>query len=186
LTSATSSTPASNTVIGFEGMPIEPGPELAPAGTTGTSTVDGIKCEAGEQLVYHIHAHLAVFVDGQSRAIPGGVGIPGSTEQQTARGPVAVGGQCIYWLHTHAPDGVVHIESPLQRIYTLGNFFDMWRQPLSPTQVGSAKGKVTAIVNGKPWTQSLRAIPLDPHFVIQLNVGKPAPFQAISWNGTQL
>jgi hypothetical protein len=136
--------------------------------------------------VYHIHAHLAVYVNGRSQAIPGGVGIPSSTEQQTAQGPVAVGGQCIYWLHTHAPDGVVHIESPTRRIYTLGNFFDEWHQPLSANQVGPAKGKVTAIVDGKPWTKSPRAIPLDPQSVIQLNVGTPAPFQAVSWNGTQL
>ena len=29
------------------------------------------------------------------------------------------------WLHTHAADGIVHIESPVDRTYTLGNFFDV-------------------------------------------------------------
>ena len=99
---------------------------------------------------------------------------------------MASGGQCIYWLHTHAPDGVIHVESPTQRIYTLGDFFDEWHQPLSSTQVGGVTGKVTALVNGKPWTKSVRAIPLDPHAVIQLNVGSPVPFETVNWSGTGL
>ena len=66
---------------------------------------------------------------------------------------------------------MIHIESPTKRIYTLGNFFDEWHQPLSPTQVASVKGKVTAFLNGKPWTKDPRAIPLLPHASIQLDVG---------------
>jgi hypothetical protein len=100
---------------------------------------------------------------------------------------VANGGQCIYWLHTHAPDGIIHIESPTQRIYTLGDFFDVWRQPLTTGNVAGAKGTITAIVNGKTWTKSLRAIPLDSHTVVQLNVGNPAvAFQPVNWSQTQL
>jgi hypothetical protein len=41
---------------------------------------------------------------------------------------------------THANDGIIHIESPVQRTYTLGQFFDVWQQPLSPTRVGPAPG----------------------------------------------
>jgi hypothetical protein len=197
-TSATASTPGGGTgsastpttttaQVSFENVPIEQGPEIAPAGTTQTGDVDGIKCGATEQLAYHIHAHLAVFVNGASRTLPGGIGIPGSVVQPTAQGPEAAGGQCIYWLHTHAPDGVIHVESPTQRIYTLGNFFDEWHQALTPGQVGNALGKVTAIVNGKPWTKSPREIPLDPHATIQLNLGRPpAAFQTIDWASTQL
>jgi hypothetical protein len=173
--------------IGFEGVPIEQGAEIAPASTTQTGTVDRIRCGPTEQLAYHIHAHLSIYVNGEPRALPGGIGIPGSQVVQTSEGPIAQGGQCIYWLHTHAPDGIIHVESPTERIYTLGNFFDEWHQPLSSKQVGDAKGKVTAIVNGKPWTKDPRDIPLDPHNVIQLNVGSPqAPFQSMSWSGLQL
>jgi hypothetical protein len=184
---AASASSGAQAQIGFEGVPIEQGADIAPAGTTRTGTVDGIRCGSTEQLAYHIHAHLSIFVDGKPRALPGGVGIPGSQEVQTSEGPVADGGQCIYWLHTHAPDGVIHVESPAERIYTLGNFFDEWRQPLSSDQVGDAKGKVTALVDGKPWTKDPRTIPLEPHSVIQLNVGSPqAPFQSFSWSGLQL
>jgi hypothetical protein len=173
--------------LGFEGVPLQQGPELAPASTTGTATVDGIQCAPAEQLVYHIHAHLSVYDHGQPRALPAGIGIPGSVTQQTQYGPIAAGGQCIYWLHTHTTDGIIHVESPTARVYTLGNFFDIWRQPLSPTQVAGASGTVTAVVNGKSWTHSPRAIPLLPHAVIQLSVGTPVvPFKGLSWSGLQL
>ena len=187
-TTSSSSSGSSNTQaqLGFEGIPIQTGAAVAPASTTQTGTVNGIQCGSKEQLAYHIHAHLAVFDNGQARSIPGGIGIPGSQVVQTTEGPVASGGQCIYWLHTHAPDGVIHVESPTQRIYTLGDFFDEWHQPLSADQVGDVKGKVNAIVNGKPWTKSIRAIPLDPHQVIQLNVGAPVPFETVNWSGTGL
>jgi hypothetical protein len=182
-----STTGSSAVKTGFEGMPIEQGGQLADPGTTGTGKVDGIACGLREQLAYHIHAHVAVFDNGAPRALPGGIGIPGSKVVQTAEGPVANGGKCIYWLHTHAPDGVIHIESPLKRVYTLGNFFDIWHQPLTKTQIGDAKGSVSAFVNGKPWTKDPRAIPLLPHAVIQISVGTPiVPFQAVSWGGTQL
>ncbi len=168
-------------------MPIEQGADLASPSTTGTATVNGITCGPSEQLAYHIHAHLAVYANGAPRALPGGIGIPGSTVVNSTAGPVASGGQCIYWLHTHAPDGVIHIESPTVRVYNLGDFFDEWRQPLSSGSVAGATGPVTAIVNGKPWTASPRAIPLLPHAVIQLDVGSPkVPFQPVSWTGTQL
>jgi hypothetical protein len=187
-TTSSSSSGSSNTQaqLGFEGIPIQTGAAVAPASTTQTGTVNGIQCGSKEQLAYHIHAHLTVFDNGQARSIPGGIGIPGSQVVQTTEGPVASGGQCIYWLHTHAPDGVIHVESPTQRIYTLGDFFDEWHQPLSASQVGDVKGKVSAIVNGKPWTKSIRAIPLDPHQVIQLNVGSPVPFETVNWSGTGL
>jgi hypothetical protein len=169
-------------------MPLEQGPELAPAGsTTQGQTVDGIQCGATEQLAYHIHARLATYVNGQPESLPAGIGIPGALVQQSPLGPVVGQGQCFYWLHTHTTDGVIHIESPTSRIYTLGNFFDVWRQPLGATQVGPNRGKVTAFVNGKPWTKDPRSIPLDPHNVIQLDVGSPAvPFQPISFGSTQL
>ena len=186
-TTTSPSTTTSTPRLGFEGMAIEQGADLASADTTGTKRVDGITCGPIEQLAYHIHAHLAVYVNGSARALPGGIGIPGSKVEETAQGPVGVGGQCIYWLHTHAPDGVIHVESPVRRVYTLGNFFDEWHQALSGTQVAGASGKVSAIFNGKPWTKDPRAIPLLPHAVIQLSVGGPiVPFRRVSWAGSRL
>ncbi|HEY1514847.1 MAG TPA: hypothetical protein VGF91_00410 [Solirubrobacteraceae bacterium] len=181
----TTSTPASP---GPEGIPLEQGPELAPASsTTPGGTVDGIQCAPLEQLAYHIHAHLQVYDHGQARTIPAGIGLIEPVAQQTAYGPFYGATHCYYWLHTHATDGIIHIESPTARVYTLGNFFDEWRQPLSGNQVAGVKGKVTAFLNGKPWTKNPRAIPLLPHASIQLNVGSPqVPPRVISFAGTNL
>jgi hypothetical protein len=150
------------------------------ASTTGQATgatIDGVGNNTMEQVLFHIHAHLAIYVNGQQKLIPYGVGIvPPYQLQQTADGPFVGGGSKYYWLHTHDETGVIHIESPEQRTFTLGNFFDIWKQPLSSTQVGPAKGKVTAIVNGKAYTGDPKNIPLTAHAVIQLNVGKDVPF----------
>ncbi len=172
--------------VGFEGVAIEQGPDLAP-NTTQAGKVDGVSCGPTEQLAYHIHVHLAVYLNGKPQALPGGIGIPGSVVENTSEGPVAAGGQCIYWLHTHAPDGIVHVESPTQRLYNLGNFFDIWHQPLGPDQVAQAKGKVAILINGKSFHANPRQIPILPHEVIQLNVGSPqVPFQSMSWAGLSL
>ena len=149
--------------------------------------MDGVKCAPIEQLAYHIHAHLQVYVNGAPRSLPPAIGMVDPVAQQTPVGPFYGAQGCYYWLHTHASDGIIHIESPTQRIYTLGDFFDEWHQPLSSSQVAAASGTVVAFVNGKPWTQSPRSIPLKPHAVIQLDVGSPAVnFQPFSWAGLSL
>jgi hypothetical protein len=184
---STSGSASSSPQIGFEGVPLQQGPQLAPASTTGTGKVHGITCGPTEQLVYHIHAHLAVFKSGQPYTVPAGVGIPGSKAEETNQGPIASGGSCIYWLHTHTTDGVIHVESPSKAIYTLGDFFDEWHQPLSGQRIATLQGAVNAFVNGKPWKKSPRDIPLLPHEDIQLEIGQPAPpIVTINWSQTQL
>ncbi len=174
-----SSSPASTSSAGAhpgpEGVPVPAGPDLAPVTSSARgATVDGIRCQRSEQVLFHIHAHLAVFVDGSSRRIPYGIGIaPPRQVQQTANGAFVTGGSCFYWLHTHAADGIIHIESPVKRTYTLGEFFDIWHQPLGPDRVGPARGKVTAFVGGRRYTGNVRDIPLAAHAVIQLDVGRP-------------
>ena len=142
------------------------------------ATVDGIACQTSEQAAYHIHVHLAVFVSGASHAVPAGIGIPGP--QQVVSGFVE-GGKCLYWLHTHDATGIIHIESPVQRVYTLGQFFGIWGQPLSCTQVGRAAGHVTAFVNGKAFPDDPRSIKLTPHAVIQLDLGTVLPTRSYTF-----
>jgi len=151
--------PPQPTALGPEGVPLPDGPALASTGSiAGGETVDGIQCQVGEQTLFHIHAHLAIFINGAPRQIPQGVGIPGS---------------CLYWLHTHAADGIIHIESPVQQTFTLGDFFDLWGQPLGPNRVGPAIGPVTAIYNGQQYDGNPRDIPLNAHAQIQLDVSRP-------------
>lgn len=172
--------------LGPESVPIPTG--AAPLATTATKTtgqaVDGIRCQTREQTIFHIHAHLTVFVNGSPRQIPAGIGIPGARAQNSSQGQFIGSGTCFYWLHTHAADGIIHIESPIQRIYTLGNFFDEWGQPLGPSQVGPVTGPVTALYDGKVYQGNPRDIPLNAHAQIQLEVGTPltAP-ESITWSG---
>jgi hypothetical protein len=174
--------------MGPEGITLESGPLLAPASSTlPGKTVDGIQCAPIEQLAYHIHAHLQVYVDGQPRTLPAAIGMIEPVAEQTQYGPFYGAKKCYYWLHTHTTDGVIHIESPTPRTYTLGDFFNEWNQPLSSKQVASDRGTVTATVNGKPWTKNPRDIRLKPHTVIQLAVGGPVPpFHNVDWAGTGL
>lgn len=159
---------------GPEGVPVPAAAPLAALSRSATGRpTDGISCQTGEQTLFHIHAHLTVFVNGSPRQIPAAIGIPGAQAQNTARGPFIAAGNCFYWLHTHAADGIIHIESPVKRIYTLGDFFDEWGQPLSSDQVGPATGHVTAIYNGKVYLGNPRNIPLTAHAQIQLEVGRP-------------
>ena len=171
-TSATSSPSGSQ---GPEGVNIPPGTDLAPADTMVMGTpVDGVLCQTHEQFVYHIHAHLAVFVNGTQYRIPYGIGIvPPREVQNTALGPFVAGGKCFYWLHTHAADGIIHIESPVEKVFKLGNFFNLWQQPLSNDQVGPARGHITTFVNGRRFAGNPRNIALFAHTVIQLDVGSP-------------
>jgi len=159
---------------GPEGVPVPAGPALASTATGATGQpVDGISCQTSEQTVFHIHAHLTIFVNGAARQVPAGIGIPGAQATQSPQGPFIETGTCFYWLHTHASDGIIHIESPVERTYTLGNFFDIWGQPLGPDQVGPAQGHVTAIYNGQVWQGNPRDIPLNAQAQIQLQVGTP-------------
>jgi hypothetical protein len=159
---------------GSEGVPVPyalplAGGEPAQAG----SPVDGIQCQVAEQVLFHIHAHLTVFVSGESRRIPYGIGIPAAQISTTSAGPFVGAGSCFFWLHTHAEDGIIHIESPVERTYTLGDFFDVWGQELGRTEVGPVAGRVTAFYDGRLFRGNPRDIPLSKHAQIQLDVGRP-------------
>ena len=152
------------------------------AGQAHGEPVDGIEAGSMEQALFHIHAHLAIYVHGQQKFVPYGIGIvPPYRLQNTASGPFVAGGSKFYWLHTHDETGIIHIESPQQRTFTLGDLFDIWHQPLSPTQVGPATGQIAVLVNNYPVGGDPRAIPLAAHDVIQFNVDTAEPFHPYSF-----
>jgi hypothetical protein len=163
--------------LGPELVPIPNAPPLGlPASTARVAKgVDGIKCQQNERLAFHIHVHLTAFVDGKPRRIPAGIGIWPVLQAQSGQvGQFDITqGECLSWIATHFPDGIIHVEAPFKRAFTLGEFFDVWGQPLGPDVAGSAHGQVTAIVNGSVWTASPRSIPLNAHAQIQLEVGRP-------------
>jgi hypothetical protein len=173
---------------GPEGVVLEQGQLLAPASSAAVGqTIDGIQCNAGEQVAYHIHAHLTVYVNGALRPIPAGIGIVTPVAQQTANGPFDSASRCYYWLHVHAQDGVIHVESPNQSNYTLGQFFAIWNQPLTADQIGPDRGTLTVFVNGIRYAGNPASIALKSHEDIQVDVGTPAvAAQRIDWSKSRL
>jgi hypothetical protein len=147
-----------------------------PRAVSAPMPINGISCDALESTIFHIHVHLAVFFNQDEQQIPLGIGIgePWQVED-SPDGPFVVDGLCFYWIHTHTEDGVVHIESPVRRTFTLGDFFAIWEQPLSATQVGPKQGQVIAYVNGDKVTTNPEDIPLVQHAQIQLDVGADVP-----------
>jgi hypothetical protein len=166
--------------------PGKPGPELVPIPAAPRlaspvskvrpgRSIDGIKCELNARLVFHIHVHLTVFVNGTPRVVPAGIGFwPPLGPQNYRHGQFGVtADNCWASLSTRYADGLIHVESLVQRRFVLGELFDLWGQALARARVGPAQGGVTAIVNGKVWTADPRKIPLAAHAQIQLEVGRP-------------
>lgn len=133
--------------------------------------IDGIQCNSNEGAAEHIHAHLQIFDRGKALAVPADIGIP-------------PGAGCLYWVHTHAAGGYIHIESPVVRNFTLGQFFDVWNRDLSWSRADGAAAphgkRLYVWIDGKPWHGSNpRSIVLRDRqsIVIQSGppFGKPAP-----------
>ena len=183
---STIATPTAKAYMGPDGLPMETGAFLAPATTTRLGAiVKGIQCEPFAQLAYTAYVHLQVYVDGHSRALPGGIGIVDENPVATQHGLFYRALTCMYWLHTRAADGLVEVQAPVSRQFTLGDLFSVWNQPLTRTQVAQSHGPVTAFVNGRRWRGDLATIPLSEHVAIQLAVGTPAPAaEAYNWVGT--
>src|SRR5579872_1585458 len=127
--------------------------------------VSGISCAPVEQLAVHYHAHLALFSNGTQIAIPEGIGIP--NPQSTIQPGFINAGNCFYWLHTHDATGIIHVEAPANVSPTLGQFFAIWGQLLTPTNIaGIATGgsnNVTIFVDGNQFNGDPNTIVLQPH-----------------------
>jgi len=98
-------------------------------------------CMQHAGIVRHDHARLTIVILGSPYPIPANIGI--------------VSADCMRLLHTHDGTGTIHIESPVPREVrelTLGEFFVVWGQPLSSTQILSyaadATHAVTLTVDG--------------------------------------
>jgi len=140
-------------------------PQATATTSNGAPVIDNIKCEP-EHLETHYHAHLTLLRNGKQVKVPAFIGIDFKH-------------QCLYWLHTHDATGIMHIESPDTRTYTLGQWFDVWGKPLSKTQADGLKGKLKFFLDKKEYTGDPRKIVLTPHELITIEQGKvvePPPF----------
>jgi len=107
----------------------------------------------------HIHQHLDVFAHGKRVVVPAGIGIAE---------------QFISPLHTHDASGVIHVESPTVRSFSLAEFFGLWGVRLTTTCLAGecGAGKVHIFVDGK-LVGDPNLIILEPHQEIAVAFGPP-------------
>jgi hypothetical protein len=126
---------------------------------------DGLQVLTAEGQVQHTHQHLDLFVDGQRVAIPPDIGID---RVNLILSPI----------HTHDASGIIHVESPIVREFTLGEFFDVWGVRFNGHCVGGTcdgNGRVLSVYrNGQPVTGDPRSIVLDAHEEIVVAIGTTA------------
>lgn len=145
-------------------------PWPAPADATAAVHAAGLPMLGREGNVEHIHAHLDVLIDGQAVVVPADIGIDSRRHM-------------ISPLHTHDDSGVIHIESPVARQFSLGELFSEWLVSLSESNIGAlhaGEGKVVRVfVNGTQTSGNPRAIILKAHDEIAVLYAKPRTDEAI-------
>jgi hypothetical protein len=147
-------------------------PPTAPAGSTSdlglpadasaAAAAAGLPMLGQEHLNVHYHAHLDVVVRGQVEAVPAAIGIDRAKDK-------------IAPLHTHTPDGIVHIESAADVPFTLGQFFTEWGHPISAAGIGSmtvsGSQELRVYRNGRLITGSPADVKFEPHDEIYVWIG---------------
>jgi hypothetical protein len=137
---------------------------------TGTGQpVDGVDCAS--TVNYHIHTLLTIYRDRTRLALPDNVGRSG----------------CTYGLHTHDGSGVIHIETAEPKKFMLSQFFSLWRQPFTSTNIAGLTGpfRYYLIENGKltRYTGDPMAIELKAYreIVILAGANPPTVLPKYSW-----
>jgi hypothetical protein len=161
-------------------------PWPAPADPMKLAEQAGLTPETHEFLLFHVHAHLDVFVNGMPVTVPAGIGIdihnPGvhSAQQEgsTVYGfidpPCAQ--PCISPLHTHDVSGVLHTEAKKNQFNNLGEFFTEWNVRLDDKCVGGyckPAAPISIYVDGDAYTGNPRQIELENLREIAIVIGTP-------------
>lgn len=164
--SASLQSPPATVAVGAETMP----PWPAPADASAAVAAAGLPMLGSEGAVEHIHAHLDVLVDGEPVPVPAELGI------DTKRGTISP-------LHTHDGSGVIHVESPVKRQFSLGEVFTEWQVNLSADNIGALRavdGKaVRVFVNGAQQAVNPASIMLGDRDEIAVVYGVPRPGETI-------
>jgi hypothetical protein len=125
----------------------------------------GLPALPAEGTVVHIHQHIDVLFEGQRVPLAANTGIDPN-------------GQFISPLHTHDATGIIHVESPTVRTFTLGQFFDVWGVSLSASEIGGQSTGDGNIL--RAWVNGLRVkgdpakVQLVAHQEIVVAYGTPA------------
>ncbi|WP_104091457.1 hypothetical protein [Arthrobacter sp. GMC3] len=175
LGSATAGTSTSSAQSPAQGSAQAP-PWAAPTDAASRAQAAGLTMLTAEGTAEHIHTHLSITADGKAITVPADVGIDLSA-------------QLISPLHTHDTSGIIHVESPVQKGFTLGEFFTEWNVALSAKQLGSyttAGGyTITTFVNGTKYAGDAADIALAEHedvdIVISTGSSQASAPAAFSW-----
>jgi len=142
----------------------------------------GLTPEEKEFVLFHVHAHLDVFVNGGKVVVPAGIGINISDPAVKHGAGPSYGGismcvqPCISPLHTHDTSGVLHTESKASTPNKLGQFFIEWDVKLASRCVGgycSPQDPVAFYVNGRRYSGDPASIELTNLKEIAIVVGTP-------------
>lgn len=157
------------------GVPIGHGPALRPG--PGAVASARLPCRPlwGDRLALQAHdaVHLELFVAGRVVLVPAGIGVGRPLRRA---GPYVTGGSCVTAVRTTEPTGVLELR-PGARL-TLGDLFDVWGRQLTGARLLSFRGRVRSWVDGVPWTDRVRSIPLRHHRQIVLVIGPDVPVHA--------
>jgi hypothetical protein len=122
----------------------------------------GLPALTGEGTAQHTHQHLDLYVDGRRVTVPTDIGI---NQSEGFLSPI----------HTHDATGIIHVESPVVRDFTLGELFDVWGVRFDAHCVGGVcegNGRVlTVFVNGQPFAGNPRTLVLATHQEIVVALG---------------
>lgn len=125
----------------------------------------GLPAFTSEKTLVHYHAHLDIIDDGKPVTVPADIGIVFKNGQAVAISP----------LHTHTPDGVLHVEAERNAKFTLGQLFTEWGVRLSSTCVGGLcadrSHEIAFAVDGVPYEGDPGEIALKPHEEIAIVYG---------------
>jgi hypothetical protein len=161
-------------------------PWPAPADPMKLAEKAGLTPETHEFLLFHVHAHLDVFVNGMPVTVPAGIGIEihdpgvhsavqeGSTVYGFIDPPCAQ--PCISPLHTHDVSGVLHTEAKKNQFNNLGEFFTEWNVRLDDKCVGGyckPAAPISIYVDGDAYTGNPRQIGLENLREIAIVIGTP-------------
>ena len=120
----------------------------------------GLDALTMEGTVLHHHEHLDLYVNGRAVTVPALIGI----DQQAG---------FLTELHTHDTSGIIHVESPVQRSFTLGQFFCEWGVKLNASCLGPYRGTLAWWVNGRRMHGDPALLDLRQHQEIVIAAGRP-------------
>ena len=157
-TNAPTTTPPVVNVQALPGLEVGQPPWPAELGHL-RARLEAVGLPTRAETTLHTHQHLDLFVNGERVTVPEGIGIGDGVTSP---------------LHTHDASGVIHVESPTLRSYSLAEFFAVWGVRLTKTCLAGecGEGKLHFFVDGKPATDPDRIV-LTHHLEIAVAFGPP-------------